>query len=248
MKELLKWAPSCEQEVVILFGMVLPHLDEKYVIDECRTAFPDCLLLNEDGDIVRAEFELHSSNFKQHGHDPDGCDMLICWRHDWRGCPIPEILELSSFIKEKEISIIQNQEEQKYKKTIWDQESFFKKAGPTPKGFVDNLYYFCLEKSDIDFIEGGGKKVPSFNIKLTAPGAPSRSFLGVYADGRIWPDFKQDWPKEIIDEYRERWQAIERVKEKAAEKDWFYVTLENEDELELVKGMVGWLAGFSWKD
>ena len=25
-----------------------------------------------------------------HGHDPAGCDVLVCWRHNWPECP-PEL-------------------------------------------------------------------------------------------------------------------------------------------------------------
>jgi hypothetical protein len=22
-----------------------------------------------------------------HGHDPKKCDVLVCWRHNWKECP-----------------------------------------------------------------------------------------------------------------------------------------------------------------
>jgi hypothetical protein len=42
---------------------------------------------------VRIEFEYRSRNFHEHGHDPAGCDVVVCWEHDWPGCPV-EVLEL----------------------------------------------------------------------------------------------------------------------------------------------------------
>lgn len=44
------------------------------------------------------EFEFKSSQFKFHGHDPKECDMIVCWEHDWKECPI-EVIELKSIIK-----------------------------------------------------------------------------------------------------------------------------------------------------
>ena len=44
---------------------------------------------------ITIEFELYSSNFVKHKHDPDKCDLIICWKHDWMECPKNiDILEL----------------------------------------------------------------------------------------------------------------------------------------------------------
>jgi len=48
---------------------------------------------------VRIEFEQASRNFKDHGHDPSGCDLIVCWHHNWAECPI-EVLELSKIVHE----------------------------------------------------------------------------------------------------------------------------------------------------
>ncbi len=34
-----------------------------------------------------ATFEKDSRSFAEHGHDPKGCDMIVCWRHNWKACP-----------------------------------------------------------------------------------------------------------------------------------------------------------------
>jgi Homing endonuclease associated repeat len=44
------------------------------------------------------EFEFESRNFLSHGHDPSGCDLVVCWEHNWSECLI-EVLELRSVIK-----------------------------------------------------------------------------------------------------------------------------------------------------
>jgi hypothetical protein len=36
---------------------------------------------------VRIEFEFKSRNFRDHGHSPQGCDIIVCWRHNWPECP-----------------------------------------------------------------------------------------------------------------------------------------------------------------
>lgn len=98
----LQHAPVNEQGVVFLFGMVCRELG--YVVESVRAGFPDCEAKRKVGNRptrwqrVRIEFEYLSRNFKSHGHDPDKCDLIVCWRDNWPECPI-EILELSSIME-----------------------------------------------------------------------------------------------------------------------------------------------------
>lgn len=70
------------------------HLDQfEYDIIESRQAFPDYLLRDSSGNDIRVEAEHQSSNFVAHGHDFDGCDLVICWIHTQQ-LPLP-VLELS---------------------------------------------------------------------------------------------------------------------------------------------------------
>jgi hypothetical protein len=49
---------------------------------------------------VRIEFEFESRNFRDHGHPSTGCDVIVCWRHNWPECPGQiEVVELSKIIK-----------------------------------------------------------------------------------------------------------------------------------------------------
>ena len=48
---------------------------------------------------IHIEFEYQSSNYKTHGHPIEGCDLIVCWDHDWKECPI-EVLELKERIKD----------------------------------------------------------------------------------------------------------------------------------------------------
>jgi hypothetical protein len=51
--------------------------------------------------LIKAEFEFESRNFLAHGYRIDDCDLLICWKHNWEGCPL-EVLELSKVIADIE--------------------------------------------------------------------------------------------------------------------------------------------------
>jgi hypothetical protein len=44
---------------------------------------------------VTIEFEYESKNFLRHGHDPKKCDVIVCWKHNWKECPDSiEVIEL----------------------------------------------------------------------------------------------------------------------------------------------------------
>jgi hypothetical protein len=62
-----------------------------------QSAFPDCEALREvvKGQLQRMklEFEFESRNFLRHGHRIDGCDGIVCWKHNWKECPL-EVIEL----------------------------------------------------------------------------------------------------------------------------------------------------------
>ncbi len=98
----LRFAPINEQGVVYLFGMISHELG--YMIESIRTDYPDCEgkrcfdKENNKWEHVQIEFEYKSSNFREHGHNPEQCDIIVCWEHDWKNCPV-EILELRSVIK-----------------------------------------------------------------------------------------------------------------------------------------------------
>ncbi|MGB9122482.1 MAG: hypothetical protein WCE73_17835 [Candidatus Angelobacter sp.] len=91
----LAYAPMNELGVVFLFGWMAPQLG--YVVHRIQPEFPDCeamRLVGEDRcELVKAEFEYESRNFLKHMHDVKGCNMIICWRHNWPECPL-EVLEL----------------------------------------------------------------------------------------------------------------------------------------------------------
>lgn len=101
----LTHAPINEQGVVYLFGMVSYELG--FIVEAIQPSFPDCEAKRcvdskrNRWQRVRIEFEYVSSNFQQHGHDPHPCDLIVCWEHDWKDCPL-EVLELRTVINDLE--------------------------------------------------------------------------------------------------------------------------------------------------
>jgi hypothetical protein len=98
----LRHEPVNEQGVVLLFGMVAKELG--YVVEALQCGFPDCeakrRIAPQRWQRVHLEFEFESRNFRDHGHSVTGCDVIVCWRHNWPNHPPQlEILELSSLIK-----------------------------------------------------------------------------------------------------------------------------------------------------
>ena len=87
--------PINESGVVLAFGMLAKELG--FLVDSVGAAFPDCIARRRVGErrweTVRIEFEYRSHNFVEHRHDPNGCDLIVCWEHDWPDCPI-EVLAL----------------------------------------------------------------------------------------------------------------------------------------------------------
>lgn len=98
----LRHEPVNEQGVLLLFGMLAKELG--YMIEAVQNGFPDCEAMRQIApgrwQRVRIEFEFESRNFRDHGHPVDGCDVIVCWRHNWDECPEHlEILDLSTIIK-----------------------------------------------------------------------------------------------------------------------------------------------------
>ncbi|MFL6390285.1 MAG: homing endonuclease associated repeat-containing protein [Terriglobales bacterium] len=81
--------PTNEMGVVLLFGMLFWRLG--FIIESAQIGYPDCRakLEVEPGrwQDVGIEFELHSRHFLAHRHDPSRADFIVCWIHNWKGCP-----------------------------------------------------------------------------------------------------------------------------------------------------------------
>ena len=95
----LVYSPTNENGVIFLFGKVMEDIN--MYIEEIKPGFPDCIgrrFTGKGWERVSIEFEHKSSNFQQHGHDSNECDVIVCWEHDWPDCPL-EVIELRNIIK-----------------------------------------------------------------------------------------------------------------------------------------------------
>jgi hypothetical protein len=95
--------PVNEMGVLVLFAMLSRQLG--FILDSVQAAFPDLLARMEvqpgRWQPVRIEVEYLSSSFRRHGHDARQCDLIVCWRHDWKNCPPNlQVLELSKVVKQ----------------------------------------------------------------------------------------------------------------------------------------------------
>ncbi len=93
--------PVSEQGVIALFGSVFVELG--FAIETVRTGYPDCEARRrvagreEMWERISIEFEFRSSGFRRGGHDPAGCNLIVCRIHDWPECPV-QVLELREAI------------------------------------------------------------------------------------------------------------------------------------------------------
>lgn len=96
----LVYAPVNENGVIFLFSKVAEDLG--ITIEGIQVKFPDAFGKRYEGDkgySITMEFEYRSSDYKRHGHPKDGCDLIICWEHNWKECQI-QVIELKTLVKE----------------------------------------------------------------------------------------------------------------------------------------------------
>ena len=96
MKSGMVCGPENENGVLFLFGMKAWELG--FMVKKIQLGFPDCFAFRKVDEQtwqeVRIEVEYESRNFLRHGHSIGGCDLIVCWIHNWPECPV-EVIELS---------------------------------------------------------------------------------------------------------------------------------------------------------
>ena len=101
MHDVMCHAPTNEQGVTLLFGALAKDL--RFKILRTQTGFPDCEAMWEvepgRWQRVRIEFEYESRNYLAHMHPLGGCDLIVCWSHNWQNCTIP-VLELKAMVQQ----------------------------------------------------------------------------------------------------------------------------------------------------
>ena len=93
-------APTNENGVLVLFGAMAERLG--FLILRVQLGFPDVEAWRIVGpdrlQRVKIEVEYQSRNFVAHGHDPKGCDLIVCWENNWPDCPV-EVIELRKLVE-----------------------------------------------------------------------------------------------------------------------------------------------------
>lgn len=98
----LRWEPTDEQDVVVLFGRLLDYLPRPLAVENVRTGFPDCKATDsETGDEICIEFELKASHFfRDHSGRSEKCDWVVCWNDDLETKPpkSPRVVALDAIV------------------------------------------------------------------------------------------------------------------------------------------------------
>lgn len=100
----LIFGPLNENGVIFLFSKM--HESLGIFIEAIQPSYPDAKArrkTHRGWEDIWIEFEYRSSSFKAHGHDPRECDIIVCWEHDWKNCPL-EVIELKSIISKSTAS------------------------------------------------------------------------------------------------------------------------------------------------
>ena len=96
-------APTNEMGVLFLFGMLAAELG--FIALRIQSEFPDCKAMRrvdaKRWQEVWIEFEFESRNFLAHMHRLDGCDLIVCWEHNWPDCPL-EVVELKQALSRRQ--------------------------------------------------------------------------------------------------------------------------------------------------
>ncbi len=93
----LRFAPVNALGVAYLFGIVSRELG--FLIEAIGTGYPSCegkRRVDPEGqrwEHLLISLEYRSSDFRDQHRALEECDLVVCWIHDWKDCPI-EVLEL----------------------------------------------------------------------------------------------------------------------------------------------------------
>jgi hypothetical protein len=243
------YEPSTEAEVVLLFGLLMPHIGDflkglglgsRFFIDEWTENPTDCIM-EVDGEEVRVEFELYSSNFMGK-HDPEKCDLIVCWINNWENPPRNiKILELKAVCK----------------KLVAEKGLRFIKNGPKPSDGAHTLEEFKerlkseVEERDFEILSNFIEEIRKLDgvqlqtgkgDKISTLGIGSKKFGAVFplwieANGKAaiaYYNVNVKPPKLLLpaDLTEKIWKSLGAPKTKGGEmKKWHHIKASNSTEL-----------------
>jgi hypothetical protein len=238
----MRYAPTSEQEVIVLFALLLPDLPFRLELDEVRTGFPDCLAwrVNEDGreTAVRIEFELYASHFYAHGHPCNGCDYIVCWEDDMPGDrKLPPRLPLRPLAEKASPPVIKLPLRPKCPDTIWTKELFLAACPADLRPIHEKLLTWAEDVGQV--ISGRGAKIPSWTFAVPLDDGSPCTLFGVYADGTIWLYRSPDLPSDRMARYTECLQWAQTLNAALASgKQTFHVGIQDEAVLPALRAAI----------
>lgn len=184
----LRWAPSHEREVVMLFGILLSHVEGIAQVEESSDQFPGCVAVSPDGRLVRIEFEVAASGFQAHGHDPGGCDLIVCWVNDWPQSPIP-VLELKELVRTHAPWAVERPERRKPGTPAWDEPGFLSQATPGAAAVLEGIQRIVAQHPRVLALDygQGDRHATAAHVKLLRVG--SGAIYVIHARGVVSVDF-----------------------------------------------------------
>ena len=202
----LQWAPSHEQEVVLLFGLLLPYIDGVLFIEEASDSFPDCIAVDDRGRPVRIEFEVLASSFLAHGHDPKGCDLIVCWQNDWPDSPVP-VLELKQVVLQRAPWAVQHPERRKAHEGAWDEAEFLAHANEAGAAMLQGVKAIISQHSDVfAAVQGKGDQEATLGVWLLR-GGKGRIYT-IFGRGFVDVDFTRLKSEPLREELRRRLASV----------------------------------------
>jgi hypothetical protein len=243
----MRYAPSSEQEVVVLFALLLPHLPFRVEVEEVREAFPDCLAwrVHEDGSKtkLKIEFELYASNFIAHGHPCDGCDYIVCWKDDLEGVKaLPPRIALEPLAEKASPPVVASPMLPKYGTTTWDATSFLKECRGDLRLLQGDFLRWASHHGEVVF--GKGAKNPSWSFAIPAGHGGRCVLFGVYAKGAVWLYGSPNIPDRRRARYIECFQAVQKLKTALESgRAWLEVDIQGEGVLDALKAAALVVAG-----
>ena len=215
----LVYGPMNENGVIFLFGKIVEDLFMH--VEEIKPGCPDCIARRFTGkgwEKIRIEFEYLSSNFVIHKHNPRDCDVIVCWEHDWKDCPL-EVIPLKEVIKE-----LDNYPVERPNVSI-------KKEG---KGF-EKYYKDYPEKVQTIFTKFD-KEVSEISQEIWAKKLQNKASVNYYSPERvfIYTDFQKQGLKITLYTGGEQISGVKPFGYSDAAEKWGYFHLTDESQIDSI--------------
>lgn len=98
----MDWLETNEQFTVAIFSKIHQKMEYE-TITNIRTFFPDCEVIDSEGNIKLIEFEFNSKSYLHHKDSKQKCDAVVCWEID---DPLKEIIKKNPNFKIKSLKEI----------------------------------------------------------------------------------------------------------------------------------------------